>query len=147
MHFLLYSAGSFFAILFIFRICIKHSYTNKEKLLISLASIIPLGKLIYFPIPGLMGLKIQFIFACLAGLTVLVSGILVRQWILLFGLIALPFFSVIWLEDYEFFFANNLYGDGQFDSVLLRLVSLFFLISFSPFFTSNHLSFRKMMGY
>ncbi len=136
MHFLLYSAGYFFAILFIFRICKKNSNTNKEKLLISLASIIPLGKLIYFPIPGLMGLKVQFIFASLAGLLALLSGITPRQWILFFGLIVFPFFSVIFLEDYGVFIVNNLYGEDQIDSVLFRLVTLVLLISFM-FFVSN----------
>lgn len=92
-------------------------------------SIIPLGKLIYFPIPGFYGLKIPFLISALIGTLgmFLFKTRISSTRILIVAL--LPVISCIWLEDPTWFYLHDYYG-GQTDSAGLRILVLVALLCY-----------------
>lgn len=133
MLYVLYFSGSLISILFAYQIAWKFKKSLPEKVLLFSVAIMPLGKLIYFPIPGLIGLKFQFVITSLAGIYGLFVYGVRRESLKLFLLMTIPVFSILLLEDYQWFFINYIYGNEQSDSVGLRLVSLALLITYFVF--------------
>lgn len=130
---LLYLSGTFVAIFFFFLIANEKNKSLSEKILLFSVAIIPLGKLIYFPIPGLIGLKIQFLLASLAGLYGLYAHGIKPKSMKLLWLLILPAFSILWLEQYDWLLINHIYGEEQADSVGLRIVTFALLITYFMF--------------
>jgi hypothetical protein len=130
---ILYASGSLISLYFIAHISLYKNLTILSKMILISVAILPLGKLIYLPIPGLMGLKFQFIYASLVGLVWLFEKGLNRNMLIIIFPISISLFSVFFLKDYShvFFYryvelagfdAGN-YTGGM-ESVLFRFLSL-----------------------
>lgn len=130
---IIYLSGTFAAILFALLIFLQKRESLSEKILLYSVSIMPLGKLVYFPISGLVGLKIQFVVTSLAGIYGIYAHGVRRDCIKLIVLTIVPVISILWLEDPEWFFINHIYGVDQTDSVGLRLVTLALLVMYFMF--------------
>jgi len=92
-------------------------------------SIIPLGKLIYFPIPGFYGLKIPFLISALIGILGIFLFKLRVSSTRILMVALLPVISCIWLEDPTWFYLHDYYG-GQTDSAGLRILVLAALLCY-----------------
>jgi len=134
---LIYGAGTIVALI-TFLVAMKSiAYTLPERLMLFSVGILPLGKLIYFPIPGLYGLKVTFLVASLIGLLWLVRPGLNPRASKLLILICIVGLSFGWLENpswlwlYQYvekagFDAGQVTGTT--DSVVLRVLAFAFLI-------------------
>jgi hypothetical protein len=125
----LYLAGTMIAIILL----IKHLFLSNEPLLVRWllfsVAIVPLGKLIYFPLPGFVGLKVAFLVSMLVGIIGIFYGKISSSSLTPLYIMILPIASILWLEDPEWFFLHNFYP-GQTDSVGLRLLVLASLICY-----------------
>lgn len=100
----------------------ENNFSVLEKLLIFSVALIPLGKLIYLPIPGMYGLKFSFIFgSVLAFFWFMYVGVKKRTW-LLFITLFFPILSLIYIQNYDWILLYQLSVDQK-DSSLLRLFS------------------------
>lgn len=129
MLLVLYFSGSVIAIIFL----IKHLFYSNEELLVRWllfsVAIMPLGKLIYFPLPGFVGLKVSFLVSMLVGIIAIFKGKISSFSLMPLYTLIFPVVSIFWLEDPEWFLLHNFYP-GQTDSSGLRMLVLASLISY-----------------
>lgn len=112
----------------------KLNLSLNEKFLLWLIYLVPMGKLIYFNIPNLMGFKFSFLIWSAVCIFTFGSWFSLKLFnfhrFLIFGLLLFfPIISLILRGDYS----DLLYysGDEQSDSLGARLASLIFLMMFS----------------
>lgn len=94
---------------------------------------LPLGKLLYFHVPGLMGLKIVFLGWAIIGIGLslayfISSGVKIQYFLVLIGIIIFPLISLFLLDDFSSLLVYT--ADGQSDSILARFFSLCILVIF-----------------
>jgi hypothetical protein len=134
---LLYSFGSVISLHFAAQIFRYRNISYLSKLILLSVTIIPLGKLIYLPVPGMMGLKFQFLFASLIGLISIVSSGINKKMLVVLLPISIALISILFLQDFSHLFfyqyielagydAGN-YTGGR-ESVLFRFLSLVTLL-------------------
>jgi hypothetical protein len=100
----IYALGTVFSLIFIKLILADSRISPSLKVVVFSISIIPMGKLIYFPIPFFYGLKLPFLFAVTTGLYWYFSKGLNRRSIVLFISTIIPFISLIYIQDPDHFF-------------------------------------------
>jgi hypothetical protein len=110
------------------------AFTRADRFLLWVIYLVPVGKLVYFNVPGLMGFKFSFLIWSVACLVAFGSWIALKRFSsqrLLVFLIFLffPVMSLILRGDY----GDLLYysADGQNDSLGARIASLIFLMMFA----------------
>ena len=101
---LLYSFGSVISLHFAAQIFRYRNISYLSKLILLSVTIIPLGKLIYLPVPGMMGLKFQFLFASLIGLISIVSSGINKKMLVVLLPISIALISILFLQDFSHLF-------------------------------------------
>ena len=132
----IYTSGFLFAIIFLFAILLaRKDLPFQDKLLLFSVSLIPLGKLIYLPIPGFYGLKVPFLVTSLVSLYWIARHKLKVNIAILFVPAIFAGMSLAWLEDPSWLFlyayrerAGITGLTGTTESVLLRVVSFVLLL-------------------
>ena len=137
----IYFSGGFFAIYSFYLIFSNRKYHLPEKLLLFSVSIIPLGKLIYLPVPsGFYGLKFQFLMSIIVSLIWITLRGLSNRAVILLVLTCIAGMSLGWLEDPRWlglysYVEKAGYGAGQetgtSDSAALRILAFSFLVMYS----------------
>lgn len=134
---LLYSSGSLISFFFGTQIFRYKNIPFVSKLILLSVALIPLGKLIYLPVPGMMGLKFQFLFASFVGLFSVVELGINKKMLVALLPISIALISILFLQDFSHLFfyqyielagydAGNFTGGSE--SVLFRFLSLVTLI-------------------
>jgi hypothetical protein len=129
----LYASGSLITIFLLVHISLYRNISILSKLVLLSVAILPLGKLIYLPISGLMGLKFQFIFSSIVGVLWFFKKGFNRNMLIILLPIFVSLISIFFLKDYSqiFFYkyvelagfdAGN-YTGGM-ESILLRFFSI-----------------------
>jgi len=137
MLIIIYSAGSIVAFLTLWYALQSSKYCIPERILLFSIGILPLGKLIYFPIPGFIGLKITFLVAIFSSLVWLVSRGLNQRGANLLILFCIAGISLGWLEDPSWLWFYNYVEKAGFEagqetgtteSAALRVLAFAFLL-------------------
>ena len=136
----LYASGSLIALYLTFSIFAYKNIPKISRLVLISVAILPLGKLIYLPIQGFMGLKFQFIFSSIVGLLWFIFKGFNRNMLIILLPISISLLSIIFLEDYsQLFFYRYIelagidegnYTGGR-ESVLFRFLSLCTLLIYA----------------
>lgn len=129
---ILYSLGYFVFVILALKIFLfqKVTYSWIEKLLIFSVSLIPLGRLIYFPIPGLVGLKFAFIYGAIVSFIWLIVRGIRFNLLFVFMILIIPLTSLIYIENIDWVFLYQLNAE-QSDSSALRFLSILILVLYS----------------
>ena len=132
MNLFLYHAGHFILGLLSFKVFSRRNrqFSWFEKFLILSVALIPIGKLIYFPVPGMYGLKFAFIFGALMAFIWFMYIGIHRSAQVLFLAAFFPVLSLLYIQNYDWIFLYQL-NEQQTDSSLLRLVSYLALLLYS----------------
>jgi hypothetical protein len=128
---LLYSFGYMFFLYAALRL--GRNCAGPDRLFLVVLAMVPLGKLVYFPVPWLMGFKFCFLFLCLAlpFLAVRYCTAKVETTFLFPLLFLIPAaMSLAFLSDITMLFKYSIGGE-QTDSVLARFVALAALAMFA----------------
>lgn len=135
--FFLYPAGWVIAIIRFIKIFFfgqAKELSLSDRLLLWIVFLVPLGKLVYFNIPGLMGFKFSFFVWALACVAYLGSWLAFKR----FGIFRFQiFFLFLFFPIISLILRGNIgdlvyySGDEQNDSLGARLVTLVFLMMFS----------------
>jgi hypothetical protein len=133
---ILYSLGYIACVLIIRDLYKKRKLSFIEKSLVFVISIIPMGKLIYLSIPGLIGLKLSFIISSIASVAWIAYNKIKPFNFFLIVLLFIPLLSMVYIENMDWIWLYRL-NDEQTDSSFLRLVSLFILLMFSAVISSS----------
>lgn len=149
---ILYISGGLCAVVFLYLICFKDNKRSiSENVILYSIAIIPLGKLIYLPIPGYMGLKFTFLVAAISSSIWVVTEKLNYRALILLTLLCVPVFSITWLDNPDWLISYAYIEKAGFDagfetgtkeSVLLRLIAfailVFYCISIVTAMIRNH---------
>ncbi|WP_019556947.1 O-antigen ligase family protein [Thiomicrorhabdus arctica] len=129
---ILYSLGYFAFVIIALKIFIfqKITYSWVEKLLIFSVSLIPLGKLIYFPIPGLTGLKFSFIYGAIVSFIWLMVRGVHSNVLFIFMILIIPLASLLYIENINWVFLYKLNAE-QNESSALRFLTILILVLYS----------------
>ncbi|RUM91421.1 MAG: hypothetical protein DSZ27_06435 [Thiomicrospira sp.] len=132
MNLFLYHVGHLILGLFSLKIFSgnKSQFSFFEKLLMLSVALIPIGKLVYFPIPGMYGLKFAFVFGSLVAFVWLMFIGVDRNTKILFFTFFFPVLSLFYIQNYEWIFLYQL-NEQQTESSLLRVFSYLALLLYS----------------
>lgn len=152
MHFFIYNVGHLIVSFLYFNIFSKKNnvFSLLEKLLFLSAALIPIGKLFYFPVPGMYGLKFAFIFGSIVAFFWFIFIGVNRNTNILLLTVLFPVLSLLYIENYDWIFLYQLTLDQK-ESSLLRLVSFISLVLYcAVIYTSilrNKLIYVKLADY
>ena len=150
---LLYSSGSIVSFFFGSQILRYKNIPLTSRLVLFSVALVPLGKLIYLPIPGMMGLKFQFLFASLVGIIWIINFGINKKMLLSLFPVSMALISILFLNDFSYLFFYQYielagYDAGNFtggrESVLFRFLSIvtliFYMIAVFSFLQKNTLN-------